>query len=87
MGRQSRRHEAIRVGVSPRGAQALYRACQSLAFVRGRDFVIPDDVRELTPMVCGHRMILKHGQHFDDGGGDTAQQVFREIFSGRPAPV
>lgn len=58
----SRNHPNVRVGVSPRGGQALYRACQSLAFIRNRDYVIPDDIAELTPYVLGHRVILKHHQ-------------------------
>src|SRR3954453_1367921 len=42
---RTRTHEALALGVSPRGAQALYRACQALALVEGREYVVPDDVK------------------------------------------
>lgn len=56
---RTRDHHHIYLGVSPRGSLALYRAVQALAFVRGRDYAIPDDVKELVPVVFAHRMIVK----------------------------
>lgn len=47
------------VGVSTRGAIALYHACQALAAIKGRDFVIPEDVKELAPYVWSHRIVLR----------------------------
>jgi MoxR-like ATPase len=49
----------LRVGVSTRGALSLYRAAQSLALIEGRAFVIPDDIKRLTPAVLAHRVLLK----------------------------
>ncbi|HZG17879.1 MAG TPA: MoxR family ATPase [Candidatus Bathyarchaeia archaeon] len=57
--KKTREHQNVYLGVSPRGALALFRAAQALAFVRGRDFVIPDDVKELAPLTFLHRIILK----------------------------
>ncbi|WP_134687228.1 AAA family ATPase [Brevibacillus migulae] len=57
--KKTREHPNVYLGVSPRGALALFRAAQALAFVRGRDFVIPDDVKELAPVTFLHRIILK----------------------------
>lgn len=57
--KKTREHHNVYLGVSPRGALALFRAAQALAFVRGRDFVIPDDVKELAPVTFLHRIILK----------------------------
>lgn len=57
--KKTREHHNVYLGVSPRGALALFRAAQALAFVRGRDFVIPDDVKELAPATFLHRVILK----------------------------
>ncbi len=57
--KKTREHHNVYLGVSPRGALALFRAAQALAFVRGRDFVIPDDVKELAPVTFLHRVILK----------------------------
>lgn len=55
----SREHPSIVLGVSPRGAQLLVRAAQALAFIEGRDFVTPEDVKELAPHVFGHRIVPK----------------------------
>ncbi len=53
----TRRHEQIALGVSPRGSQLLMSAAQSSAFVSGRNFVRPEDVKLLAPFVLGHRII------------------------------
>ncbi len=55
--RASRQDEEITLGVSPRGTMILQRASQALAFLEGRDFVIPDDIKFLTPSVFSHRLI------------------------------
>lgn len=54
----SREHSAIDLGVSPRGAIAIGRMARACAYVRGRDFVIPSDVREVFCDVCTHRILL-----------------------------
>ena len=59
--RATRQDEDITLGVSPRGAIALYRAIQALAFIEGRDYAIPDDVKFLTPYVLTHRLIPAGG--------------------------
>jgi len=57
---QATRSDArVKYGVSPRGTLFLMRAAQALAAVRGRDFVLPDDVKELGVPVLAHRLILK----------------------------
>ena len=83
---QSRNYPGIKVGVSPRGGQYLYRSCQALAYVRGRDFVSPDDVREMTPLVCCHRIIVKQAGLHDGGGMDISEKLFREILETVAAP-
>jgi MoxR-like ATPase len=55
----SRKHPSIVLGVSPRGSQLLMRAAQASAFVDGRDFVKPDDIKLLAPAVLGHRILPK----------------------------
>lgn len=60
--RQTREDEALTLGVSPRGAVALHRAAQALAFLEGRDFVIPDDIKTLAPHVLTHRIIPATGR-------------------------
>ena len=63
----SRAHPNVRIGVSPRGTLALYKSSQALAAVRGRDYVIPEDVKELCRAVFSKRIIL------------TSQAVIRGI--------
>jgi MoxR-like ATPase len=58
--RATRAHETIELGASPRASLALFRASQALAALRGRDFVIPDDVKTLVAPLLGHRLILRH---------------------------
>jgi MoxR-like ATPase len=55
----TRRHPSVALGVSPRGSQLLMRAAQASAFVDGRTFVQPEDIKELAPAVFGHRIIPK----------------------------
>ena len=54
----TRTHNDAALGASPRASLALFRACQALALLRGRDYVIPDDVKELAITVMGHRVIV-----------------------------
>jgi MoxR-like ATPase len=60
--RATRHDEEVSLGVSPRGAVALQRASQALAFLEGREYVIPDDVKFLVPHVLSHRMIAIGGR-------------------------
>jgi MoxR-like ATPase len=60
--RSTRQHEEIRLGVSPRGTVALYKAAQSLALLENRTYTLPDDVKFLAPFVLAHRLIPKGGQ-------------------------
>jgi MoxR-like ATPase len=55
----TRSHPAVVLGVSPRGSQLLLRAAQAHAFIEGRDYIIPDDIKCLAPSVLGHRIIPK----------------------------
>jgi MoxR-like ATPase len=59
--RATRETEEIALGASPRGTVALYRAVQAMAFLEGRTFAIPDDVKALTPHVLAHRVIPTSG--------------------------
>jgi MoxR-like ATPase len=60
--RATRQDEEIMLGVSPRGTASLQRASQALAFISGRDYAIPDDVKFLAPHVLCHRMIPISGR-------------------------
>jgi MoxR-like ATPase len=82
--RSTREHPAVFLGASPRATLALVQACKAYAFLNGRDFVIPDDVKFLAPYVLGHRMILKSEALMD---GATAASVLQSIFQGIRVPV
>jgi len=55
----TRAHPDLALGVSPRGSLALLKTAQALAAIRGRDYVIPDDIKILVPLTLSHRLILK----------------------------
>ena len=54
----TRNADFIKLGVSPRGSIAMNRMAKAYAFVKGRDYVLPDDVKKLAPYVFAHRIIL-----------------------------
>ncbi len=54
----TRQHPDLILGASPRGSLALYKASQALAALRGRDYVLPDDVKALVPLTLAHRCIV-----------------------------
>ncbi len=57
--RVTRSHADISVGASPRGSLALYKSAQALAAIRGRDYVTPDDVKEMAPLTLPHRLMVR----------------------------
>lgn len=78
--RATRSHEQVMIGVSPRGAKALYAACQAYAMVKGREYVTSDDVLRLAPWVCCHRMLMKK-QRIISGNQHLAEEVIQTILS------
>lgn len=74
--------EKVRLGPSPRALLALMRACQALAAIRGRDYVIPDDVKELAVPVLAHRVILR-GLSYQQ----SAEGLIAEILKKVPVPT
>lgn len=82
--RATREHEDIQLGASPRATMALYRTSQALAAIRGRDFVIPDDVKTLTPYVLTHRLVINPQTRLR---GRAPQDVVQEVVDTVPVPV
>lgn len=82
--RATREHEDIQLGASPRATMALYRTSQALAAIRGRDFVIPDDVKTLTPYVLTHRLVINPQTRLR---GRSPQDVVQEVVDTVPVPV
>ena len=75
---RTRSHGELSLGVSTRGAQALHRACRARAYVNGRDFVVPDDIRALLGPAWSHRLQAH-------GGGDP-DAALHQILASTPLP-
>jgi MoxR-like ATPase len=82
--RATRAHPEVELGLSPRGSLGLHRTAQALAAIRGRTFVLPDDVKTMAPPVMAHRLILGSGARLRDR---TALEVVAEVLRSVPAPV
>ncbi len=83
----TRRHEAVATGVSPRGAVHLYRAAQALALLGGRDYVEPDDVKELAAPVLSHRIRFYRTSGTETSSFEEAARVIREILQQVPVTL
>ena len=79
----TRQDSALRAGVSPRGSLALYRASQALAAVRNRDYVIPEDVKELAPPVFRQRLLLSPESMMR---GVAPDRIISSVLDRIPAP-
>ncbi len=82
--RATRGTDDIQLGASPRASLALHRGAQALAALRGRDFVRPDDVKELALPVLAHRLILAPEARLR---GRSPAEVVRNVVARVPAPV
>ena len=81
--RKTRENEWVSLGVSPRASRMLLHASATLALMKGRDYVVPDDIQALVGDVLAHRIILKPQAR---GQGITAQDVLKEIIESTAAP-
>jgi len=81
--RKTREHQSIELGVSPRGTLALMRASQGKAFLEGRNFVVPNDVKAMVPYVFGHRIFLTTEASLTK----TAEIVLQDVIESIPLPV
>ena len=83
--RATRESDDLRVGVSTRGALTLYRAAQGLAYISGRDFVVPDDIKALISSVLAHRIVGK--SFLNAGEFGAAEAILRDIVDRIVVPV
>ena len=82
--RATRDHEAIRFGSSPRGSLGLMRAGQAQATLRGREYILPDDIKSLVRPVLAHRLILKEEDRLR---GEYSDDLLENIIKGVPVPT
>jgi MoxR-like ATPase len=83
----TRSHDALALGVSPRGAQALYRATQALAMIEGRTYAIPDDVKRLVLPVCAHRLVVNSRAALAQRSTDFAERILSDILTQVDVPL
>jgi MoxR-like ATPase len=82
--RASREHPAVELGASPRASLALYHGAQALAAIRGRGYVIPDDVKSLVPAVMTHRLITSAQSRLR---GRNLDEIVAGVLQSVPVPV
>jgi MoxR-like ATPase len=80
----TREHPDLIVGASPRGSLALYKTAQALAAVRGRNYVTPDDIQEMAPLVLPHRLLVRPESQLR---GRTATAVVEELLDRVPLDI
>lgn len=80
----TRHDELLHLGISPRGALALTQAAQASAVLHGRDYVTPDDVKQLFIPVCSHRVVSK--TYLSNGEANATTRVLQSILDQVPAP-
>ncbi len=80
---QTRKHTSAYLGASPRGSLALYRTCQARSLLDGRDFVVPDDVKELAYAALGHRIIVSPSARVKNV---TAKEIVEQAIDRTPVP-
>ncbi|RHW31408.1 MoxR family ATPase [Neobacillus notoginsengisoli] len=83
LARKTRDHALIELGASPRATIAMMKAAQGKAFVAGRSFVVPDDVKAVTPFVLAHRLYLTT----EGSLTRTSEAIMKEILESVPVPV
>ncbi len=81
LARATREHPAILRGVSPRGTVSLQQAAQGWAAFEGRDFLIPEDVKKVAPLVMPHRIAARSGT------GTSAAEIVQEVLDAIPVPI
>jgi len=85
--RATREAEILDLGVSPRGSLALHRASQALAFIEGRDFVIPDDIKRLVVPIFAHRIVVNSRYSTGLRRSDEAEAALQEILKTVSVPL
>lgn len=79
----TRKRSDVASGVSPRGSIALLRCAQALAFIRGREYVVPEDIKELAVPVLAHRLVIPH----TFGKNSSCEDIILKILDEVPVPT
>ena len=81
--RSTRNHREVELGCSPRATLNMMKGSQALAAIRGRDYVIPEDIKELATSILSHRLMLKNELSL----GDKSKSIIEEIINTIEAPL
>lgn len=84
IGRASREHKEIGLGISSRGILTMFKCAKAYAYIKSRDFVTPDDIKELAESVFAHRIIIKPEARMH---GKSANQMIKELLKEVSVPV
>lgn len=79
----TRTRSDVAAGVSPRGSIALLHCAQALAFIRGREYVVPEDIKELAVPVLAHRLTIPHAF----GKSSSSEDIITKILNEIPVPT
>jgi MoxR-like ATPase len=83
----TRETELLELGVSSRGAMALFRSAQALAFLQGRDYCVPDDVKSLAVSVLSHRVIVSSNYSSPLPRSEEAEAIIMDLMDGVAVPL
>jgi len=84
LSRFSRRTKKLKLGISPRGSLALMKASMAYAYIKNRDYVLPDDIKFLYPFVVNHRLILSDESELQ---GIKKEEIIKDILHNVEVPV
>jgi len=85
MAEQTRRHDELRVGLSPRGTLAIAQAARAMAVMDGRDYCVPDDIQKNVLPVCAHRVVARAPIH--NGRASVIDRVMTEVIENVEVPA
>ncbi|MEQ8188040.1 MAG: MoxR family ATPase [Candidatus Eremiobacterota bacterium] len=80
----TRHDQRLKLGVSPRGSLMLYRISQAVALLKGRDYVLPDDVKNMAVEVLAHRLVLETKVKYS---GVSKEEIIEDILENTKVPV
>jgi MoxR-like ATPase len=83
LARMTRQQDNVSIGVSPRGTLGMLNAARAYAYVAGRDYVVPEDIKILAPVVWAHRIVLQTGYM----NMDNKEQIVEHVVNNTAVPT
>ena len=75
----TRKHSSVAIGVSPRGTLTMVNAARAFAYIEGREYIVPEDIRILAEPVFAHRLVLRHGLTYQDNRNALMQTIMESV--------